>query len=112
MSLNDTLNDDRLADLSKQMYLPNEFRFQQQDEKLKLRAAPNTKVTLGMLLNRTFDVREEEISDLYVVSDNTSKKEGKLITDRDEIWNFDLCEAILIKRDDGSVGYKSGENVT
>ena len=33
-----------------------------------MRANKNEKVTLGMLLNRTFDVRKEEVSDMGIIS--------------------------------------------
>lgn len=73
--------EDDLADrLVNETYLSNEFRFQHQNEKYQLRATPNEKVTLGGLLNRTFDIRQEEVSDLYIVTDNIcEKKEGLLL---------------------------------
>lgn len=68
--------------LENETYLSNEFRFQHQNEKYQLRATPNEKVTLGVLLNRTFDIRQEEVSDLYIVTDNIrEKKEGLLLTE-------------------------------
>lgn len=104
--------DDFIDRLKNETYLPNEFRFQHQIEKCQLRAAPNEKVTLGVLLNRTFDIREEEVSDLYVITDNIQEKTGTLITEKDKIWNFDLCNAVLVKHDNGDIGYKYSENVT
>ena len=59
----DKEEDDLIDRLENETYLSNEFRFQHQNEKCQLRATPNEKVTLGVLLNRTFDIRQEEVSD-------------------------------------------------
>ena len=107
----DKEEDDLVDRLENETYLSNEFRFQHQNEKYQLRATPNEKVTLGVLLNRTFDIRQEEVSDLYIVTDNIREKKGRLIVDRNEIWNFDLCNAVLIKHDNGDIGYRFSENV-
>lgn len=104
-------NDDFIDRLENETYLSNEFKFQHQNEKYQLRATPNETVTLGVLLNRTFDIRQEEVSDLYIVTDNIYEKKGILIVDRNEIWNFDLCNAVLIKHDNGDIGYKFSENI-
>ncbi len=107
----DKEEDDLIDRLENETYLSNEFRFQHQNEKYQLRATPNEKVTLGVLLNRTFDIQEEEISDLYIVTDNIQEKKGQLIADKKEIWNFDLCNAILIKDKNGDIRYRFSENV-
>ena len=107
----DKEEDDLVDRLENETYLSNEFRFQHQNEKYQLRATPNEKVTLGVLLNRTFDIRQEEVSDLYIVTDNIREKKGRLIVDGNEIWNFDLCNAVLIKHDNGDIGYRFSENV-
>lgn len=70
----DKEEDDLIDRLENETYLSNEFRFQHQNEKCQLRATPNEKVTLGVLLNRTFDIRQEEVSDLYIVTDNIHKR--------------------------------------
>ena len=103
--------DDLIDRLENETYLSNEFRFQHQNEKYQLRATPNEKVTLGVLLNRTFDIRQEEVSDLYIVTDNIHEKKGILVVDSNEIWSFDLCNAVLIKQDNGDMGYRFSENV-
>ena len=83
--------DDLIDRLENETYLSNEFRFQHQNEKYQLRATPNEKVTLGVLLNRTFDIRQEEVSDLYIVTDNIHEKKG--ISNRTmEIWAIDLVK--------------------
>ena len=80
--------DDLIDRLENETYLSNEFRFQHQNEKYQLRATPNEKVTLGVLLNRTFDIRQEEVSDLYIVTDNIHEKKGILVVDSNEIWSY------------------------
>ena len=107
----DKEEDDLIDRLENETYLSNEFRFQHQNEKCQLRATPNEKVTLGVLLNRTFDIRQEEVSDLYIVTDNIHEKKGMLVVDNNEIWDFDLCNAVLIKQDNGDIGYRFSENV-
>ena len=91
-------------------YLSNEFKFQHQNPQYQLRANPNDKVTLGILLNRIFDIRQTEVSDLYIITDNIESKHGKLIANRKDIWNFDLCDAVLVK-EAGTIKYKYSENV-
>lgn len=85
-------------------YLSNEFKFQHQNPQYQLRANPNDKVTLGVLLNRIFDIRQIEVSDLYVITDNIESKHGKLIANRKDIWDFDLCAAVLVK-EAGTIKY-------
>lgn len=34
-----------------------------------------------------------------------------LVVDNNEIWDFDLCNAVLIKQDNGDIGYRFSENV-
>ncbi|NMF24146.1 hypothetical protein [Alistipes shahii] len=107
----DNTNDDYVDQLDFSQYLSNEFKFQHQNPQYQLRANPNDKVTLGILLNRIFDISQNEVSDLYIVADNLSEKKGRLIIDQDIIWNFDLCDAILLKDESGEIQYKYGENV-
>lgn len=75
-------------------YLTSELRFQHQPSNIQMRANKNEKVTLGMLLNRTFDVRKEEVSDMGIIS-NYFDKQLEIIHDSEEIWNYDLCKSIL-----------------
>lgn len=91
-------------------YLTNELRFQHQPMELQVRASEDKKVTLGMLLNKTYDVRKEEVSDMGIVS-NYFDKQFELVRDREAIWNYDLCKAILKIDEQGKIGYKHGENV-
>lgn len=103
--------DDYLNNLIDNFFFSHEFIFQHENEKIQLRASPNKKVTLGMLLNRTFDVNQNEVSDMFVISDSLRhEKEEKLITDQNDIWNFDLCSAILYKEDE-DIQYRFTENV-
>ena len=104
-------NDDLVNKLDFNQYLSNEFKFQHQNSKCQLRANPNDKVTLGILLNRIFDIGPNEVSDLYIIADNLSEKKGWLIMDQNIIWNFDLCDAILFKNESGEIQYRYGENV-
>ena len=78
----DKEEDDWVDRLENEMFLSNEFRFQHQNEKYQLRATPNEKVTLGVLLNRTFDIRQEEVL-IYILLQITyvRKKEGLLLTE-------------------------------
>ena len=77
----DNTNDDYVDQLDFSQYLSNEFKFQHQNPQYQLRANPNDKVTLGILLNRIFDISQNEVSDLYIVADNLSEKKGRLIID-------------------------------
>ena len=107
----DHTNDDYVDTLDFSQYLSNEFKFQHQNPKYQLRANPNDKVTLGLLLNRIFDINQNEVSDLYIIEDNLLEKTGRLIRDQDIIWNLDLCDTILLKDEHGKIRYRYGENV-
>lgn len=91
-------------------YLTSELRFQHQPTDIQMRANKNEKVTLGTLLNRTFDIRKEEVSDMGIIS-NYFDKQLEIIHDCDKIWNYDLCEAILNINTQEDISYKHGENV-
>ena len=91
-------------------YLTSELRFQHQLSNIQMRANKNEKVTPGMLLNRTFDVRKEEVSDMGIIS-NYFDKQLEIIHDSEEIWNYDLCKSILNIDEQGEISYKFGENV-
>jgi hypothetical protein len=109
----DSEKSDKFPDFNlmhKMNWIRGEMEFHQQPPEYQMRATPDRKVTLGMLLHKTFDVRKEEISDMYVVS-NYFEKTGTLIRDEDEIWDYDLCSPILWRHEDGGYGFKHGENV-
>jgi hypothetical protein len=74
--------------MQKHNWIRGELEFHHQPEEYRMRANANEKVTLGMLLDRTYDIRKEEVSDMYVVS-NYHNKTGTLIRDEDEIWDMD-----------------------
>lgn len=93
-------------ELAKGTFQSNELEFQNQNENLQFRANPDNAVTLGTLLNRAFDVKESELSDLYIVMDGEQGKNGALITDNDNIRNFDLCNAMVDMK--SSSGYYLG----
>lgn len=76
-------------ELAKGTFQSNELEFQNQNENLQFRANPDNAVTLGTLLNRTFDVEESELSDLYVVMDGERGKNGVLLG-ADEIKRMKL----------------------
>ena len=86
-----------------------EAEFNHQPEEYQMRASPENKVTLGMLLHKALDVREEELSDLYVVSDYQNGV-GELIKNRKDIWAYDLCSH-LIEHTEAGYEYKDGKVV-
>jgi hypothetical protein len=86
-----------------------ELEFDYQPEQVKMRANPDNKVTLGMLLSKTFDIQKDELGDMFVVS-NYFEMNGKLIQNEDEIWNFDLASPLLWHKDD-EYSLKFGEHV-
>ena len=72
----DNTNDDYVDQLDFSQYLSNEFKFQHQNPQYQLRANPNDKVTLGILLRPPPPYTPREVTDLYIVADNLSEKEG------------------------------------
>jgi len=87
-----------------------ELEFHHQTEKYQMRANPDKNITLGMLLN-DFDISKDEIGDMFVVS-NYMEMQGQLIQDVEQVWNYDLCSAILNKHDDGNISTKYAEHIT
>ena len=87
----------------------NESELYHQPKELQMRANPDNILTLGMLLNKTFDVRKEELSDLYVVTDY-QKGVGEMIKNEDDIWNYDLCSHLIEYTNEG-YSYKDGRVV-
>ena len=71
--------------LNKGTYWSNELEFQHQDEHIQFRANKNDTVTLGLLLDHLFDIQEDEISDLYIITENRRGKTGTSITREFEI---------------------------
>lgn len=94
-----------------QIFNYQESKFQHQNKKIQLRAEPNKNVDLGTLLNRTLNIRSEELSDMYVISKSINREE-KYLTESSEIWNFDLCKSVLNCDENGVYSYKEDENVT
>jgi tetratricopeptide (TPR) repeat protein len=87
---------------NRKTWIRGEAAFHDLPEEYQMRANSDRKVTLGMLLNKTFDIQKEELSDMYVVY-NYSDKKGKLIRNEDDIWNYDLCSPVLWKTESGLV---------
>lgn len=83
--------------LNKGIYLSNELEFQHQDERIQFRANKNDTVTLGLLLDHLFDIQKDEISDLYIITENRRGKTGTSITETDAVWNLDLCSIMVDK---------------
>jgi len=84
-----------------------ESEFYHQPEEYQLRANPENVITLGILLNKTFDVRKEEFSDMYVVS-NYHNGIGEIINNEEDIWNYDLCSHLIEQREN-EYSWKNGE---
>lgn len=75
-------------------YLSEELEFQNQKEGFQWRASRDHTVILGTMLNRIFDIRNEDLLSLYVVYMQRDGQRGKEIIQPDAIWNFDLCKAM------------------
>jgi tetratricopeptide (TPR) repeat protein len=84
-----------------------ESEFYHQPEEYQMRANPENKITLGTLLNKTFDVRKEELSEMYV--SDYQYGVGEMIRG-DDIWNYDLCSH-LIEHTEKGYSYKGGRVV-
>lgn len=83
-------------------YVAEELEFQSQDEDMMFRADKEHTVILGAVLNRIFDIRKRHILGLYVIYGQRDGQVGKEVTQRDDIWNFDLCKTM---RDENQVFY-------
>ena len=93
-----------------QGWVRGELEFHHQPEEYKMRANPDENITLGRLL-AILDISKEEIGDMYVVS-NFLKMQGQLVQDIEQVWNFDLCTAILdLDKENGTNSTKYAEHV-
>lgn len=93
----------------KRDWIRGELEFQHQYDNLKIRGNPDDNITLGRLLN-ILDISKDEIGDMYVVSQYL-EMQGQLIQDLEQVWNYDLCSAILQRLDDGEYSTKFAEQV-
>lgn len=94
--------------LNKGTYLSSELEFQHQDECIQFRSNKNDRVTLGLLLNRLFDIQEGAISDLYIITESPCGKTGTSIMETDAVWNLDLYNVMVDKENKS----KFNESVT
>lgn len=88
-------------DLKAGAYLAEELEYQSQDEDMQFRADEEHSVILGAVLNRIFDIHKNYLVGLYVIYGQRDRQAGKEITQRDDIWNFDLCKAM---KDENHIG--------
>ncbi|MDR1762577.1 MAG: hypothetical protein LBR64_01290 [Dysgonamonadaceae bacterium] len=80
-----------------------------QPANLKKRITTGENASLGWLLGVTFDVKKEEILNMFFVS-NIENMSGKLLANPDEIWDFDLASTI-VSRHGGNFEAKPDEQV-
>ena len=85
--------------LLKTAWLNREQEFQHQQDNHKFRADEKKSITLGLLLNKTFDVRKQELAKLRI-STNTN---SYVIEDIEEIWDFDVIKPLTGFREDKSL---------
>ena len=90
-------------------WLRGEIEFHHQPANHRMRANPDNDITLGMLLN-VLDISRDEIGDMYVMS-NYAEMQGQLIQDAEQVWNYDLCTAILVAHN-GEISTRNAEHVT
>ena len=75
-------------------YVAEKLEFQSQDESIQVRADEEHTVILGTVLNRIFDIRKRHLLGLYAIYGQRDRLVGMEITQRDAIWNFDLCKVL------------------
>lgn len=75
-------------------YLAEELEHQNLNEHIRFRASREHAVILGTMLNRIFDIRKEDLLEMYVIYTLGDRQTGKEIIQSDAIWNFDLCKAM------------------
>lgn len=91
-------------------FLKNEAKFEYQNHQVK-RASCEDKVTLGYILENVLDVDKKDISKMCIVLKDRSREiKNSIIEETESIWNYDLFSTIILQHEDGSWGFRQGQN--
>lgn len=104
--------EDIIEKLSRQEFIKAETKFRHNNIRELPRFNKETPATLGFILETLFDIQEEDLYWMHIFSSNfdQSRKDDRQIDDKDEIWNYNLFDAIIYINDKGESNSKQGQN--
>lgn len=104
--------EDIIDKLSRQEFIKAETKFRHSNIQNLPRFNKETPVTLGFILETLFDIKKDDLYWMHIFSSNfdQSRKDDRQIDDKDEIWNYNLFDAIIYTNDKGESVSKGGQN--
>ena len=104
--------EDIIEKLSRQEFIKAETKFRHNNIRELPRFNKETPATLGFILETLFDIKKEDLYWMHIFSSNfdQSRKDDRQIDDKDEIWNYNLFDAIIYTNDKGESNSKQGQN--
>ena len=108
------VQEDFIDKLSRQEFIKAETKFRHSNIQKLPRFNKETPATLGFILETLFDIRKEDLYWMHIFSSNfdRSRVDNRQIDDKNEIWNYNLFDAIIYMNDNGESASKQGQNTT
>ena len=106
--------EDIIDKLSRQEFIKAETKFRHGNIRKLPRFNKETPATLGFILETLFDIQKEDLYWMHIFSSDfhRSNTDDRIIDDKDEIWNYNLFDAIIYMNDKGESISKTGQNTT
>lgn len=106
--------EDIIDRLNRQEFIKAETKFRHNNIKKLPRFNKESHATLGFILETLFDIKKEDLYWMHIFSSNfdQSRMEDRQIDNKEEIWNYNLFDAIIYMTDDGTSSSKQGQNTT
>ena len=106
--------EDIIDRLNRQEFIKAETKFRHNNIKKLPRFNKESHATLGFILETLFDIKKEDLYWMHIFSSNfdQSRMDDRQINDKEEIWNYNLFDAIIYMTDEGTSSSKQGQNTT
>ena len=106
--------EDIIEMLSRREFIKAETKFRHNNLRKMPRFNKENCVTLGFILETLFDVKKEDLYWLHIFSSNfdRSRVDNRQIDNKDEIWEYNLFDAIFSMNDKGESSSMQGQNTT
>lgn len=106
--------EDIIDRLNRQEFIKAETKFRHNNIQKLPRFNKESHATLGFILETLFDIKKEDLYWMHIFSSNfdQSRMEDRQIDNKEEIWNYNLFDAIIYMTDEGTSSSKQGQNTT
>ena len=106
--------EDIIDRLNRQEFIKAETKFRHNNIQKLPRFNKESHATLGFILETLFDIKKEDLYWMHIFSSNfdQSRMDDRQINDKEEIWNYNLFDAIIYMTDEGTSSSKQGQNTT